>query len=56
MRQYRFTDCNKYTTPVQDDEYGVAVQYGRTEDIWEIFLPSAQSCCELEITRQNEVY
>ena len=56
MHQYRFTDCNKCATLVQDNEYGVAVQYGRTEDIWEISLPSTQFCCELEITHQNKVY
>nr|CAI9702729.1 unnamed protein product [Rangifer tarandus platyrhynchus] len=51
--QEQRTRC-PWSNGTEDDEYGVAVQHGRTEDIREIALPSAQSCCELEITRQNK--
>lgn len=42
----RFINCNKYTALVEDVNNGRDFARVRAEDIWDIFIPSSQFCCQ----------
>ena len=54
--QCRFIDCNKRTSLAQDVNSGGDCVYMGTGDIQEIFVHSAQFCCESETVLKNSLF
>lgn len=54
MCQHRSISCNN-VYPYGEDNYARGYAYVRADSIWEIFIPSVQSCFECETCLKNKM-